>query len=109
MGKADKATGHPDLIYLYHIQRVWALGADLGHPNFTSALLLAPSSLSDPLSCLISALSSGYGILHFGVAEASYESLAVIGKKEDIPHLVAKVKKGEAKLFRLWAQTVQYS
>lgn len=99
MGKVDKATGKPDPTFLYHIQRVWALGADLGHTNSTSALLLGASSLSDPLSCLISALSSGYGILHFGAAEASYKSLAAIGKKENVPYMIAKVKRREAKLF----------
>ena len=99
MGKVDKATGKPDPAYLCNIQRVWALGADLGHTNSTSALLLGASSLSDPLSCLISALSSGYGILHFGAAEASYKALAAVGKKENVPYLIAKVKRREAKLF----------
>lgn len=98
-GKVDKATGKPDLAYLFHIQRVWALGADLGHTNSTSALLLGASSLSDPLSCLISALSSGYGISHFGAAEASYKALAAVGKKENVPYMIAKVKRQEAKLF----------
>ena len=75
------------------------MGADLGHTKSTSALLLGASSLSDPLSCLISALSSGYGISHFGAAEASYQALAAIGKKENVPHMIAKVKRREAKLF----------
>ena len=99
MGKVDEATGKPDPAFLYHIQRIWALGADLGHTNSTSALLLGASSLSDPLSCLISALSSGYGILHFGAAEASYKALATVGKKENVPYLIAKVKRREVKLF----------
>ncbi len=99
MGKVDKATDKPDPAILYHIQRVWALGADLAHTNSTSAILLGTSSLSDPLSCLISALSSGYGILHFGAAEASYKSLAAIGKRENVPCVIAKVKRREAKLF----------
>ena len=99
MGRVDKVTGKPDPVVLYNIQRVWALGAELGHTNSTSALLLAASSLSDPLSCLISALSSGYGILHFGAAEASYKALAAVGKKENVTHLIAKVKRREAKLF----------
>lgn len=99
MGKVDKATGKPDPASLHHIQRVWALGADLGHTNSTSALLLGASSLSDPLSCLMSALSSGYGILHFGAAEVSYKALKAVGKKENVPYLIAKVKRREAKLF----------
>ena len=99
MGKVDNSTGRPDPTFLYQIQRIWALGADLGFTNSTSAFLLGASSLSDPLSCLLSALSSGYGILHFGAAEASYRSLAKIGRKENVPYLISEVKRKEAKLF----------
>lgn len=99
MGKVDKSTGKPDPAAIRNIRRIWALGADLGHTNSTSAFLLGASSLSDPLSCLISALSSGYGILHFGAAEASFRSLAAIGRKENVPYLISKVKKREVKLY----------
>ena len=102
MGKVDKATGKSDLAYLVHISSVWALGADradLGHRNSTSALLLGASSLSDLLSCLVSALSSDYGISHFGAAETFYKALAAVGKKENIPYMIAKVKRQGAKLF----------
>ena len=99
MGKVDKETGKPDPKALRAIQRTWALGADLGHTNSTSAFLLGASTLSDPLSCLISALSSGYGILHFGAAEASLKSFATIGSKDKVPELINKVKRGEAKLY----------
>ena len=99
MGKVDKETGKPDPTAIYAIQRIWALGADLGHTNSTSAFLLGASTLSDPLSCLISALSSGYGILHFGAAEASFKSLAALGSKKKVPYLIEKVKRKEAKLY----------
>ncbi len=99
MGKVDKETGKPDPKALRAVQRIWALGADLGHTNSTSAILLGASTLSDPLSCLISALSSGYGVLHFGAAEASFESLATIGSKDKVPDLINKVKRREAKLY----------
>ena len=71
MGKVDKETGKPDAKALFAIQRLWALGVDLGLTNSTFAFLLGASKLSNPLSCLISAVYSGYGILHFGAAEAS--------------------------------------
>ncbi|KAL8832153.1 MAG: hypothetical protein Q9191_000426 [Dirinaria sp. TL-2023a] len=99
MGKVDKGTGKPDPNAIRAIQRIWALGADLGHTNSTSAFLLGASTLSDPLSCLISALSSGYGILHFGAAEASFKSLAAIGSKKMVPYVINKVKRKEAKLY----------
>ena len=95
MGKVDEATGKPDPAFLYHIQRIWALGADLGYINFISALLLGASSLSDPLSYLLSALLSGYDILYFGVVEVSYKALIIVGKKENVPYLIAKVKRRE--------------
>ena len=99
MGKVAKDTGKPDPNAIRAVQRIWALGADLGHTNSTSAFLLGASTLSDPLSCLISALSSGYGILHFGAAEASFKSLAAIGSKKMVPHVINKVKRKEAKLY----------
>ena len=99
MGKVDKETGKPDPSALRAVQRIWALGADLGHTNSTSAILLGASTLSDPLSCLISALSSGYGILHFGAAEATFKSLAMIGSKDKVPDLINKVKRREVKLY----------
>ncbi|MCJ1385545.1 hypothetical protein MMC17_008668 [Xylographa soralifera] len=98
-GNVDKSTGKPDPTSVYHLQRLWALGADLGHTNSTAAFLLGASTLADPLSCLISALSSGYGIMHFGAAEASLKSLVAIGGKENVPNLIEKVKRREAKLF----------
>ena len=99
MGKVDHNTGKPDRQLLHHLRRVWALAADLGHTNSTAAFLHAASTLSDPISCLISALASGYGILHFGAAEASYKNLAAIGKKENVPRLIDQVKKQNLKLF----------
>ena len=99
MGKVNKDSGKPDPKAIHAIQRIWALGADLGHTNSTSALLLGASTLSDPLSCLISALSSGYGVLHFGAAEAAFKSLAAVGSKKNVPYLIEKVKKRKAKLF----------
>ena len=98
-GNVEKDTGKPNPTSVYHLQRLWALGADLGHTNSTAAFLLGASTLADPLSCLISALSSGYGIMHFGAAEASLKSLVAIGGKENVPNLIAKVKRRKAKLF----------
>ena len=99
MGKVNKTTKKPDGTTIHHIQRMWANSADLGHTNSTSAILLAASSFSDPVSCLITALSTGHGILHFGAAEASIRSLEAIGCKDNVPAFLAKVKRKEDKLW----------
>ena len=99
MGKVDPSTGKPDSQFLYHMRRVWGLGADLGHTNSTAAFLHGASSLGDPLSCLISGLSSGYGVLHFGAAEASYRNLAAVGDKKNVPWVIEQVKSKKIKLF----------
>lgn len=99
LGKIDKRTGKPDPKTVSHLQCLWTLGADLGFTNSTAALLHGASPLGDPVSCFISALSSGYGILHFSAAEASLKSLAATGRKENVPHVIAEVKRREARLF----------
>lgn len=99
MGKVDKATGKADPKHLAALQHTWALGAENGHTNSTSAILLAASTLSDPISCLICALSSGYGPLHFGAMEVSYKVMTAVGRPENVPALIESVKRGEARLF----------
>ena len=95
MGKVDTETGKPDIKAFRAFQRLWALGADLGHTNSTSAFLLGASILSGPLSCLISALSSGYVILHISAAEASLKSLALIISKNKVTDLIDDIKKAK--------------
>jgi citrate synthase len=99
IGKVDKATGKPDPKHIFALQRTWALGAENGHTNSTAAILLSASTLSDPISCLICALSSGYGPLHFGAMEVSYKVMTAVGKPENVPTLIESVKRGEARLF----------
>ena len=99
MGKVDSATGKPDPKHLAALQHTWALAAENGHTNSTSAILLSASTLSDPISCLICALSSGYGPLHFGAMEVSYKVMTGVGKLENVPALIERVKRGEARLF----------
>ena len=54
------------------IEEVWIIGADHKLTNSTSALLHAASSLADPISCVIGAIASSYGPLHFGAAASAY-------------------------------------
>ena len=99
MGKVERATGKPDPKHVTALQHTWALGAESGPTNSTSAILLSASTLSDPVSCLICALSSGYGPLHFGATEVCHKVMAGVGRKENVPSLIEKVKRGEEKLF----------
>ncbi|MCJ1282613.1 hypothetical protein MMC26_001938 [Xylographa opegraphella] len=106
-GNVDKDTGKPNSKSVYHLQRLWALGADLGHTNNTAAFLLGASTLADPLSCLISALSSGYGIMHFMAAEASIKSLAAIGGKQNVPDSDCESQATRGKALRLRSPSLQ--
>jgi citrate synthase len=99
MGHVDPETGIPDPKKLSCLQRFGALGADHELTNSTFALLVTSSSLADPLSCVISALASAYGPLHFGAPEAAYKVISEIGKPENVPTLIESVKRGEKRLF----------
>ncbi|TVY83948.1 Citrate synthase [Lachnellula suecica] len=99
MGIVDANTGKPDPKHVYAIQRTWALSAEHGPTNSTSAFLCTASTLADPLSCLISAVSSAYGPLHFGATEVAYRVIQEVGTVENVPVLIERVKAGEARLF----------
>ena len=99
MGNVDPATGKPDPTHIRALHHTWALGFDAGPTNSTFALLLASSTLSDPISGLIAALSSGYGPLHFGATEVAYKNMRDVGSVEKVPEMIERVKRGEAKLY----------
>lgn len=99
MGNVDPRTGKPDPTHVRALQHTWALGFDAGPTNSTFALLLASSTLSDPISGLIAALSSGYGPLHFGATEVAYKNMRDVGSVEFVPAMIERVKRGEAKLY----------
>ncbi|KAL9036214.1 MAG: hypothetical protein Q9214_006235, partial [Letrouitia sp. 1 TL-2023] len=99
MGFVDPKTGKPNSIHVAAIQRTWVLSADHGATNSTSAMLLTASTLADPLSCLISAISAGYGPLHFGATEVAYKVIKGIGSVDRVPALIDSVKRGEQRLF----------
>ncbi|SLM35682.1 citrate synthase [Lasallia pustulata] len=99
MGNVDPRTGKPDPIHVRALHHTWALGFDAGPTNSTFALLLSSSTLTDPISGLIAALSSGYGPLHFGATEVAYKNMRDVGRVENVPAMIERVKRGEAKLF----------
>lgn len=80
------------------IEKLWILGADHELTNSTAALLHVASTLADPISCIIGAVTSSYGPLHFGAAESGYHTMKQIGTPENVAATIAKVKSGKQRL-----------
>lgn len=99
MGHVDKSTGLPDRIKVRSFRRFGSLSIDHGMSNSTFAMLVTCSSLADPISGLISALSAAYGPLHFGAPESAYKIMTKLGSAENVPSLMDEVKRGERRLF----------
>ena len=70
------------------------LYADHGMANATAAFLHTASTRADPMSCLIAALSAGYGPLHGGAIDMVYHMLSSVGSVDDVPALIEEVKSG---------------
>jgi citrate synthase len=92
-------TGVPDPKHVLILERLGVLGVDHGPANSMLLLLATASTLEDPLSCMISALTAAYDPLHFGSPEIALKSLAKLGTKENVPALIQSVKKGKQQLF----------
>lgn len=80
------------------IEEIWILGADHEPTNSTSALLDSASSLADPFSCVISAIASSYGPLHFGAAESTYRLIQRIRTPEKVSEAIAQHKAGKQRI-----------
>ena len=70
------------------------LYADHGMANATAAFLHTASTRADPMSCLIAALSAGYGPLHGGAIDMVYHMLSGVGSVDNVPALIEEVKRG---------------
>ena len=99
MGHVDKDTGLPDPLKLRCFRRFGALSIDHGLSNSTFAMLVTSSTLADPISSLISALTAAYGPLHFGAPESAYKIMTSLEIPENVPWLIESVKRGERRLF----------
>lgn len=99
MGHVNETTGKPDAKKVQCFRRFGALSIDHGMANSTFAMLVTTSSLADPISALIGALTAAYGPLHFGAPESAYKIMTKLGKPENVPSLIEQVKKGERRLF----------
>ncbi len=98
-GRVD-SQGRPDKTLHDTFRHVGAMGADHEITNSTFSLLVTASSLADPISCVISAISSGYGPLHMGACESAYKTMEKLSRVENAaPLLIENVKKGKHRLY----------
>lgn len=81
MGKVDR-YGNADRKYSKAINQLWILFADHEMTNSTAAYLHAASSLSDPLSSMVTGISACAGPLHAGAIDLAYKRFAEIRNSE---------------------------
>jgi citrate synthase len=77
---------------------LFILHADHEQNCGTNAVRAIGSSHVDPYSAMAGAAAALYGPLHGGANEEVLRMLMAIGKKENIPAFIEKVKKGEGRL-----------
>ncbi|GAB1193747.1 hypothetical protein APSETT444_002975 [Aspergillus pseudonomiae] len=98
-GLVDRASWRPDPVKLSCFRRFAMLNADHGMALAAFATLVTASSLTDPISCLISAVAAAYGPLHFGATVSAQRTLREIGSTGKVPEFIEDVKAGRTKLF----------
>lgn len=98
-GLTDPTTEQPDRIRLSSFRRFAMLNADHGMALSVFSALVTASSLTDPISCLISAVGAAHGPLHFGATESAQRALREIGTPKNVPAFLEEVKSGKRKLF----------
>ena len=105
MGLCNLKSEAPNHVAVNAISKLWIMGCDHELTNSTSAFLQCSSSMTDPLSCTISALMSGYGILHFGAAESAYQATKRIATKENVGPFLERAKATGARIMGVGHRT----
>ncbi|GMF67830.1 unnamed protein product [Aspergillus oryzae] len=98
-GLLDRHSSRPDPTKLSCFRRFAMLNADHGMALTVFSALVTASSLSDPISCLISAVAAAYGPLHFGATVSAQRTLREIGSTDKVPEFIEGVKNRRTKLF----------
>ncbi|KXG51976.1 Citrate synthase-like, core [Penicillium griseofulvum] len=98
-GLVDPETNRPDPIRVSCFRRFGNLNAEHGMALSVFSALVTASSLTDPVSCLISAVAAAHGPLHFGATESAQRALHDIGELENVPAFIEEIKAGKRKLF----------
>lgn len=99
MHDAASSTPTPDPKIEACLSKLWILYADHEMTCSTASVLHAASTLTDPTSCVMSGIISGYGPLHGGAIELAYEALEKIGHPRNVPIFIEMIKKKKARLF----------
>ncbi|KAL4980981.1 citrate synthase-like protein [Aspergillus desertorum] len=98
-GLVDPVAGTPDPVKLSCFRRFAMLNADHGMALTVFSALVTASSLTDPVSCVITSVASAWGPLHFGATESAQRALTDIGTEAGIPAFLDEVKQGRKRLF----------
>ncbi|GFG09619.1 citrate synthase [Aspergillus udagawae] len=98
-GLVDPTTALPDPTKLSCFRRFAMLNADHGMALSVFSALVTASSLTDPISCVMTAVGAAFGPLHFGATESANLALREIGTPEKVPNFIEAVKQGKRRLF----------
>ena len=98
-GIVDESTQKPTSKFVSWIDRCLLIYADHEMSCATFAFLVTASAHTDPLSCYLSAISTAYGMIHGGALDAAYRMLERVGSPENVPNLLAAVKRREELLY----------
>lgn len=98
-GLVDPVMNRPDPIRLSCFRRFAMLNSDHGMALSVFSALVTASSLTDPISCLITAVTAACGPLHFGATESAQRALKEIGSLDGVSAFLDEVKTGKRKLF----------
>ena len=98
MWKATELRYEPNPVLERALDVLFILHADHEQNCSTNAMRSIGSARTDPYSALAGACAALYGPLHGGANEAVLRQLTEIGRKENVPALIERVKRGEGRL-----------
>jgi citrate synthase len=98
-GLVDRETDRPDPTRISCFRRFGNLNAEHGMALSVFTTLVTASSLTDPVSCLISAVAAAHGPLHFGATESAQRALRDIEGPRNVSAFIEEIKAGKRKLF----------
>lgn len=99
LGLSRSRHRKPSSKYVSWIERWLLIYADHEMSTATFVFLITASAHADPLSCYLSAISTAYGMINGGAQDAAYRMLARVGSPENVPNLLAAVKRREEMLY----------
>lgn len=98
-GIVEGGTQNPSLKQISWMERFLLISADHEMSSATFVFLISASAHTDPLSSYLAAISTAYGMINGGALDAAYRMLERVGSPENVPNLLAAVKRREAMLY----------